>query len=348
MPATATSQGRWRQGTEAGGNEEETEELADDGMVLMYLFWRCYVKLTSSKKIDRNVLDLATLAIFQQVIASGSITRAAQQLGRAQSNITTRIQQLEESLGVALFVREARRMVLTPEGQRLQRYAEQLLSLAEEATQSLRGQQPGGRLRLGSMESTAAARLPIPLAEFHRTHPQVQLQLSTAASLQLMEQVLDHQLDAALVAWPPPDVDAPLPLDLVPLYEESLLLLRPAQGLPGDAPRTLAGFSEGCTYRRIGEQWLAQAHGVAPTQVLQLSSYHAIVAAVAAGSAVAVVPQTVLDLQRNPLPVHTEPLATCTTMFVTRQGYATPAVKQLLAVLQAAAPAFFTQPMETP
>lgn len=321
----------------------------------MYLFWRCYVKLTSSKKIDTNVLDLATLAIFQQVIASGSITRAAQQLGRAQSNITTRIQQLEESLGVALFVREARRMVLTPEGQRLQHYADQLLTLAEEATQSLRGQQPSGRLRLGSMESTAAARLPMPLAAFHRAHPQVQLELSTAASLQLMEQVLDHQLDAALVAWPPPDVDAPLPLDLVPLYEESLQLLRPVHtpsdnlpgGPPTELPRTLAGFSEGCTYRRIGEQWLAQAHGTAPTRVLQLSSYHAIVAAVAAGSAVAVVPQTVLDLQHRPLPVHSQPLATCTTMFVTRQGYATPAVQQLLAVLQAAAPTPFSPPMET-
>ena len=60
------------------------------------------------------MLDLASLAIFLQVAESGSITRAAQQLGRAQSNVTTRIQQLEESLGVQLFVREARRMVLTP------------------------------------------------------------------------------------------------------------------------------------------------------------------------------------------------------------------------------------------
>ena len=110
------------------------------------------------------MLDLASLAIFLQVAESGSITRAAQQLGRAQSNVTTRIQQLEESLGVQLFVREARRMVLTPEGLRLQRYAGQLLSLAEEAEQNLRADVPSGRLRLGSMESTAAVRLPQPLA----------------------------------------------------------------------------------------------------------------------------------------------------------------------------------------
>ena len=283
------------------------------------------------------MLDLASLAIFQQVAASGSITRAAQQLGRAQSNVTTRIQQLEEALATPLFVREARRMVLTPEGQRLLRYADQLLSLAEEAQQNLRADSPRGRLRLGSMESTAAARLPQPLAQYHRAYPEVQLALSTAPSRQLVEQVLDHQLDAALVAWPAPDLDEPLPLDCTPLYEEPLRLLLPATATAGDAthtPTTLAAFSDGCSYRRIGEAWMQRQHGSAPTQVLQLHSYHAIIASVAAGSAVAVAPQAVLDLLREPPPVQQVALPPCTTMFVTRSGYCTPAVQQLLSFLQ--------------
>lgn len=287
------------------------------------------------------MLDLASLAIFQQVAASGSITRAAQQLGRAQSNVTTRIQQLEEALATPLFVREARRMVLTPEGQRLLRYADQLLSLAEEAQQNLRADTPRGRLRLGSMESTAAARLPQPLAQYHRAYPEVQLALSTAPSRQLVEQVLDHQLDAALVAWPAPDLDEPLPLDCTPLYEEPLRLLLPATATEDDAshtPTTLAAFSDGCSYRRIGEAWMQRQHGSAPTQVLQLHSYHAIIASVAAGSAVAVAPQAVLDLLREPPPVQQVALPPCTTMFVTRSGYRTPAVQQLLSFLQSSFP----------
>ena len=281
------------------------------------------------------MIELASLAIFQQVAASGSVTRAAQQLGRVQSNVTTRIQQLEESLGVALFVREARRMVLTPEGQRLLRYAEPLLSLAEEAEQSLRTQVSRGRLRLGAMESTAAARLPQPLAQFHRDCPAVQLSLTTAPSRQLVEQVLHHQLDAALAAWPAPDLADPLPLSCVPVFEEALQLLLPLDCEPHQAPRTLAAFAEGCTYRRQGEDWMARTHGAAPMQVLQLQSYHAIVAAVAAGSAVAVVPQAVLALQRDPLPVRALPLPACTTMLVTRAGYDTPALRHLRTVLQA-------------
>ena len=280
------------------------------------------------------MLDLASLAIFLQVVDAGSMTRAAQQLGRAQSNVTTRVQQLEASLGVTLFVREARRLVLTPAGQRLQRYAVQLLSLAEEAEQNLRTDAPSGRLRLGSMESTAAARLPVPLAQFHRSHPGVELVLSTAPSRQLIDQVLDHQLDAALVAWPAPDTDEPLPLALTPLYEEPLRLLLPAGTTIRNAPTTLAAFADGCTDRRMGEDWMQRTHGAQPAQVLQLHSYHAILASVAAGSAVAVAPEAVLDLQRDPLPVHTEPLPPCTTMFVTRSGYHTPAAQQLLSILQ--------------
>ena len=228
-------------------------------------------------------------------------------------------------------------MVLTPEGQRLLRYADQLLSLAEEAQQNLRADTPRGRLRLGSMESTAAARLPQPLAQYHRAYPEVQLALSTAPSRQLVEQVLDHQLDAALVAWPAPDLDEPLPLDCTPLYEEPLRLLLPATATAGDAshtPTTLAAFSDGCSYRRIGEAWMQRQHGSAPTQVLQLHSYHAIIASVAAGSAVAVAPQAVLDLLREPPPVQHIALPPCTTMFVTRSGYRTPAVQQLLSFLQ--------------
>lgn len=281
------------------------------------------------------MLDLASLAIFAQVAASGSITRTAQLLGRAQSNVTTRIQQLEEQVGTALFVREARRMVLTPGGQRLLRYANQLLSLAEEAEQNLRADSARGQLRLGSNESTAAARLPQPLAQFHRDHPAVQLALSTGPTRQLVEQLLAHQLDVALVSWPPPDLDEPLPLDCTPLFDEPLRLLLPASSNAANAPTTLAAFTDGCTYRRIGEAWMAQQHGSTPTQVLQLHSYHAIIASVAAGSTVAVAPQSMLDLLREPPPVQLLDLPPCTTMFVTRSGYQTPAAQQLLSVLKA-------------
>src|SRR3989344_2895913 len=61
-------------------------------------------------------LDLAALDIFRTVAAEGSVTRAAERLQRVQSNVTTRVRQLEADLGTPLFLREGKRMALTPAG----------------------------------------------------------------------------------------------------------------------------------------------------------------------------------------------------------------------------------------
>lgn len=118
-------------------------------------------------------MDLSSLEIFRAVAHEASVTRAAQQLQRAQSNVTTRIRQLEEDLGVELFLRDGKRMSLTERGSEFLAYAEQLLALADEARQSMHPAEPGGRLRLGSMESTAASRLPALLASYHKACPRV-------------------------------------------------------------------------------------------------------------------------------------------------------------------------------
>src|SRR3989344_5303647 len=96
-------------------------------------------------------LDLAALDIFRTVAAEGSVTRAAERLQRVQSNVTTRVRQLEADLGTPLFLREGKRMALTPEGEVLRGYADRLLALAEEARQAVgarpapRGPPPGPR-----------------------------------------------------------------------------------------------------------------------------------------------------------------------------------------------------------
>ena len=87
-------------------------------------------------------MDTAALEIFRTVVEAGGVTRAAERLHRVQSNVTTRIRQLEQSLGVELFVRDGKRMVLTPAGQTLFDYARRMLQLADEARRAV---QPAGR-----------------------------------------------------------------------------------------------------------------------------------------------------------------------------------------------------------
>ena len=147
-------------------------------------------------------MDLADLHVFRTVVESGGITAAADRLHRVQSNVTTRVKQLEESLGVALFQRDSRKMTLTPEGHRLLGYAEQMLTLAEEARQSMRLSAPSGTLRVGSMESSAATLLPKPLGQFHAAWPDVELTLSTGTTGYLVDAVLGHRIDLSRTPAP--------------------------------------------------------------------------------------------------------------------------------------------------
>src|SRR5262249_23443707 len=152
--------------------------------------------------LETRYMDLTDLRIFRSVVREGGVTRAAARLHRVQSNVTTRIRQLEEDLGVALFIRARKRLHLAPAGQVLLDYADRLLALADEARAAVRDQRPRGVFRLGAMESTAAVRLPGPLAEYHRRHPDVTLELRTGNPQTLAAAVLAGELDAALVAEP--------------------------------------------------------------------------------------------------------------------------------------------------
>ncbi len=284
------------------------------------------------------VLDLAALEIFRAVAAQGSVTRAAERLRRVQSNVTTRVRQLEADLGCALFLREGKRMALTPEGQVLLGYADRLLALAEEARQAVRPGPPGGRLRLGSMESTAASRLPLPLARLHGQWPGVALELSTAPTRELVERLRAHALDAVFVAWPPGQPMDPA-LEARPVFTEDLLLVLPAGHPPVKAPQdvqpgTLAVFEPGCTYRRIAQDWFAPRPQ--PMQVLELGSYHAILACVAAGSCVGVVPRSVLGMTPHAGLLGQHPLVTIPTVLAWRKGYHSSALDALQQVLAAA------------
>ncbi|HYF08479.1 MAG TPA: LysR substrate-binding domain-containing protein, partial [Acetobacteraceae bacterium] len=252
-------------------------------------------------------MDLSALRIFRTVAREGGVTRAAERLHRVQSNITTRVRQLEEELGVPLFIREGRRMHLAPAGQVLLDYADRLLDLAEEARESVRDPRPRGLLRLGAMESTAAVRLPAPLSEYYRRHPGVTLELRTGNPRQLATAVLAGELDAALAMEPIPEGT----FEQRVAFEERLVIVsaldHPPIG-PGAMPAKVVAFEIGCPHRKRLEDWFEQ-HGGMAERTIELSSYHALLGCVVIGMGVSLVPQAVLDtfpergrLKEHPLP----------------------------------------------
>lgn len=272
-----------------------------------------------------RTLDLDALHIFRTVAEQGGITRAATKLNRVQSNVTTRVKQLEERLGTRLFVRERRRLILSPEGRLLLSYADQLLRLSSEAQSAVKSGTPRGRLRIGTLESTAAARLPPILSRYHLAYPDVQIELVTGTSGALVSRLHALEIEAAFVAEP----FTAAGLEAQPAFEEELVVIGPKGSPPTRNPRQVGGctviaFGAGCSYRRRLEEWLGSA-SVVPGQVMEFGSYHAIVACVAAGAGVAVVPRSVLqavgreaDVVVGKLPART---ARARTMLVWRAGH---------------------------
>ena len=128
--------------------------------------------------------------------------RAANKLNRVQSNVTTRIRQLEQHVGTRLFRREGRSIRLSAEGHTLLVYADRLLRLADEAVSQMRTGKPKGMFRLGSLESTAGTRLAPILSRYHSLYPDVVVELATGTTGALITRVMNFELEAAFVSEP--------------------------------------------------------------------------------------------------------------------------------------------------
>ena len=239
-------------------------------------------------------MELSDLRIFVAVVREGGVTRAAERLCRVQSNVTTRVRQLEARLQTQLFNRQGKRLVLTPSGRTLLGYAERLLALAEEAEATLQEDSPRGLFRLGAMESTAAIRLPKPLSVYAEENPDVVLELKTGNPVQLATALLAGEIDAALVAEPVAEAK----FDWIVAFEEEPVIVTSRDHPPIDSaslgPRTMIVFEHGCPHRRQLEEWYARRRDI-PERTIELGSYHAMLGCVLAGMGAALVPRSVIS-----------------------------------------------------
>ncbi len=277
-------------------------------------------------------MDLSDLRIFTAVVREGGVTRAAERLHRVQSNVTTRIRQLEDKLGVQLFIREGKRLHLAPAGRILLDYADRLLALAEEAEAAIQESRPRGVFRLGSMESTAGVRLPDLLTAYSRRYPEVTLELRTGNPTQLATGILAGELDAAFVAEPIADA----PFEKVVAFDEEPVVVAGADHPPIDdnssLPKTIIVFEKGCPNRQQLEDWYA-ARGEMPQRTVELGSYHAMLGCVVAGMGAGLLPRSVLSTfpQSMKLSVHPLPPGrdSTETVLIWRKGADSPSVKAL-------------------
>ena len=282
------------------------------------------------------------LRIFKAVADEGGVARAAERLHCVQSNVSTRLTQFEKKLDIKLFHRTGNRLVITQDGLRLLDYAERLLQLAEEAKAAVTGKgAPNGPLRIGSMETAAALRLPPILTRFHAQYPQVDLQIQTGPTSFMLDQVLNHVVDIGVVAGPITCAE----VNQQDVFEEELVLVTelghgPVTTAADVASATILSFRAGCAYRYRLEEWFAES-GIQP-KIVEFGAFETILACVGSGMGVSLMPAALL-IKRNLLSsvrMHTLPhrLARVNTTLIWRKDISRHAARDAFIASFAAQP----------
>lgn len=222
-------------------------------------------------------MELRHLTTFREVASELSFSRAAARLGYVQSAVTSHVRALETELGVRLFDRLGRRIVLTHAGSQLLDYARRIEQLTHEATTVIGAPgEPAGPVTISAPEVLCAYRLPAVIRDLHSQHPNVQLLFRanpTAALDADVQRALAHgQVDVAFVL--DEDLDSTDTLLIRPLNVEPLVVIaapehrltHKAHVRPGDLDGIPALLTDkGCGYRRVFERALDSAGARAVT-----------------------------------------------------------------------------------
>lgn len=241
-------------------------------------------------------MDLKQLTTFHRVATLLSFTRAAADLKYAQSSVTAQVKSLEVALGVELFERLRGRIRLTPAGERLVPYAEQILSLVEEARDRTTGQgEPSGVLTIGTMESFTSYRMPPVLEYFHHRYPRLQLALRPSLTQDTCESLRRGTFDLGFLMEPEtehPGVRTEVlgsePLVAVAAPGHRLADARDVSTSDLRAVPILAP-EPGCSYGAMFEEEL-NAGADEPVPLLQFGNIESIKRGVSAGLGISVLP----------------------------------------------------------
>ncbi|MET0624829.1 MAG: LysR family transcriptional regulator [Pyrinomonadaceae bacterium] len=255
-------------------------------------------------------MEIRQLKAFLAIAEARTFTAAAQRIHYTQAALSMQIKQLEKEVGVPLFTRMPRRVVLTEAGEHLHERAQRILrehdaALAELA--ELAGAKHG-RLRVGSASGMVSAdALPLILKKLRKSHPNAEVSVSSGTSEEQVKKILAGDIDAAFISLP---VQAKNVETELLSRDQLVAIASPRHAMAGQkvvSAFALAGEKlilgeRGGNTRRLIDEFFAEA-GLKPTVAMELSRQAAIRNMVAADMGVGIVPLSVAreDVERGRL-----------------------------------------------
>ncbi|MVA97869.1 LysR family transcriptional regulator [Nitratireductor sp. CAU 1489] len=236
-------------------------------------------------------LDSTLLRVFLAVARAGSLSAGAAQLLRTQSAVSLQVQKLERAVGARVFERHGRGVVMTPAGETLLPVARHVVDVLDQAATRLRGEPVGEEIRLGVPEEYSDTILPAILAAFTEGQSTARLFVRCTSSMDFPRALAQGELDLALHS--PPQVAKS---DRI-VHSERAVWAGPAfQDLEARRPLPVALFDRTCWWRERCLDLLSQSE-LDYRIVLTSESVAGVRAAIAAGIAVGVLPQSTLSGQ---------------------------------------------------
>ncbi|GGP72769.1 LysR family transcriptional regulator [Shewanella ulleungensis] len=220
-------------------------------------------------------MEILTLKTFKAVVDEQGIKGAADKLNTVQSNITNRIKKLETELDTKLFTLTGRKLQLTPSGQQLYEYAEQILQLEYQAISAMSRNKNTYELRVGMPETFAAVHMPLALKQLKLNHAEIRTKIHTDTSERLVFSVLNNKVDCAAIGNAPKHEN----LVVIPIVKEELIMVTPRDS---EYDPVLLVRDEGCGYRQHAMLWRQQA-GRGSDELMVMSSADGVLGCIAAG-----------------------------------------------------------------
>jgi DNA-binding transcriptional LysR family regulator len=246
------------------------------------------------------MIDVRRLRLLLELARRGTITAVAEALAYTPSAVSQQFAVLEREAGVPLLERTGRRVALTPAGMILAQYAESIIATLEEASAALAATRSAltGPLRVGAYPSAARTILPPALVALGRDHPRLELMVTELDPAAVPGALHAGTLDVAITsvydyvpAGPDPALDAE------PLLDEVVYLATTAES-PESAIPTIEGCRDASwiagspgTMCHVMLTRLCQAHGFTPRVRHHADDFATVLALVAAGQGVSLVPQ---------------------------------------------------------
>jgi DNA-binding transcriptional LysR family regulator len=226
-----------------------------------------------------RTLDLTALRSFVAVAEAGGVTRAAGFLNLTQSAVSMQIKRLEDSLGLLLFARQARKLALTPEGDQLLAYGRKMMALNDEVLARLTCTSHEGEIRLGVPHDVVYPEIPGIMKRLSILYPRVKVNLVSSFTILLKEAFARGALDVILTTEDRPGPEGEQ------LSTRDLLWVGAEGGSTWQRRPLRLGFKETCIFRQMAQARLDGA-GIPWEMAYEGESEHAIEATVAADLAI--------------------------------------------------------------